>query len=356
MNSNGSLTGQFISQAKRNRAEDHRLDLEPARELQEQREHAAGWVLARELLRLVVDDDRQLRAAAGAVRHVDRERVRLRVVRSRRTPCTDDYDTTTYTAKQMVAWVKVAGPKLKAKGVKVIAPEGLGMDPRLEQPIGDGLARFHPSEQLRSAEVWVLREHHWQHDRLRSNLPRRQWLRLRPLAREGYDGVGCLRHLRRARVRLADRVRVAGRRQRWRAKQGGLADRDVRREVLAEEGPSTDINNGVVVAGWIHSALTVGEASAWLWWWYEAYYQNDNEGLAIIQGSSTVAKRYFTLGNYSKFVRPGYVAVDVVGNSNANVLISAYKGTDGTVVVVAVNKGTAAVTVPIAITAGRRRR
>ena len=83
-----------------------------------------------------------------------------------------------------------------------------------------------------------------------------------------------------------------------------------------------------------------------------AYYQNDNEGLAIIQGSSTIAKRYFTLGNYSKFVRPGYVAVDVTGNSNANVLISGYKGTDGTVVVVAVNKGTAAVTVPISITGG----
>ena len=97
---------------------------------------------------------------------------------------------------------------------------------------------------------------------------------------------------------------------------------------------------------------TVGEASAWLWWWYESYYQNDNEGLAIVQGSSTIAKRYFTLGNYSKFVRPGYVAVDVVGNSNANVLLSAYKGTDGTVVVVAVNKGTAAVTVPISITGG----
>src|SRR4029079_11114062 len=38
-------------------------------------------------------------------------------------PCTDDYDTTTYTAKQMVEFVKVAGPKIRAKGVKVIAPE-----------------------------------------------------------------------------------------------------------------------------------------------------------------------------------------------------------------------------------------
>ena len=139
---------------------------------------------------------------------------------------------------------------------------------------------------------------------------------------------------------------------------GGVRNKEVWQTEMSgvrywpEEGPITDIHNGVAVAGWIHSALTVGEASAWLWWWYEAYYQNDNEGLALIQGSSTIAKRYFTLGNYSKFVRPGYVAVDVVGNSNANVLLSAYKGTDGTVVVVAINKGTAAATVPISITGG----
>jgi O-glycosyl hydrolase len=139
---------------------------------------------------------------------------------------------------------------------------------------------------------------------------------------------------------------------------GGVRNKEVWQTEMSgvrhwpEEGPSTNIQNGVAVAGWIHSALTVGEASAWLWWWYESYYQNDNEGLAIIQGSSTVAKRYFTMGNYSKFVRPGYVAVDVTGNSNASVLLSAFKGTDGTVVVVAVNKGTAAATVPISITGG----
>ena len=139
---------------------------------------------------------------------------------------------------------------------------------------------------------------------------------------------------------------------------GGVRDKEIWQTEMSgvrywpEEGPSTTIQNGVAVAGWIHSALTVGEASAWLYWWYEAYYQNDNEGLALIQGSSTIAKRYFTMGNYSKFVRPGYVAVDVVGNSNANVLLSGYKSTDGKVVIVAINKGTAAVTMPISITGG----
>ena len=38
-------------------------------------------------------------------------------------PCTVDYDSMVYTAKEMVAFIKVLGPKLKAAGVKLIAPE-----------------------------------------------------------------------------------------------------------------------------------------------------------------------------------------------------------------------------------------
>src|SRR6187549_4302595 len=106
------------------------------------------------------------------------------------------------------------------------------MDPRLEQRIGHGLARFWPSAELGSAELWLLFEHA-HHDRLRSNVPRRQWLRLRPLAVEGRGRLEGLRYLRRARVRLANCLRVAGGRQRWQARQGGLADRNVRSEILA---------------------------------------------------------------------------------------------------------------------------
>lgn len=43
---------------------------------------------------------------------------------------------------------------------------------------------------------------------------------------------------------------------------------------------------------------------------------------------------------------------DISGAVPADVLLSAYKGTDGTVVVVAINKGAADATVPIAIAGG----
>jgi O-glycosyl hydrolase len=91
----------------------------------------------------------------------------------------------------------------------------------------------------------------------------------------------------------------------------------------------------------------VGEASAWLYWWYQT--SSDNEGLVLQSG--TMTKRCYTIGNYSKFVRPGYVMVDVTGNSNTNLLLSAFTGTGGTVIV-AINKSASAVSVPITITGG----
>jgi glucuronoarabinoxylan endo-1,4-beta-xylanase len=65
-----------------------------------------------------------------------------------------------------------------------------------------------------------------------------------------------------------------------------------------------------------------------------------------------LTKRCYTLGNYSKFVRPGYTRVDITGAVPADVLLSAYTGADNTVVVVAINKGTAAASVPITIAGG----
>jgi len=116
-----------------------------------------------------------------------------------------------------------------------------------------------------------------------------------------------------------------------------------------EQGPSSDISNGVAVAGWIHSALTVGEASAWVYWWYQAYNTDDNEGLLLKSGTDT--KRHYTLGNYSKFVRPNFVRVDATG-APAGVLISAFKGSGTALAIVAINKNSSAVSVPITISGG----
>jgi glucuronoarabinoxylan endo-1,4-beta-xylanase len=267
-------------------------------------------------------------------------------------PCTDDYDTTTFTAKQMVAWVKVAGPKLKAQGIKVIAPEAsewihawsnasatgslVASHPHSSDPLNCGCYSNTPSETGCAQTCLDGNGYDYGH-----------WMWKDQEAWKAFDIFGV--HEYDSQIAYAWPADVnAGKRDKevWQTEMSGVM-------YWPEQGPSTDINNGLAVAGWIHSALTVGEASAWLYWWYEAYYQDDNEGLALTKGGSTIAKRYYTLGNYSKFVRPDYVAVDVTGNSSTDVLLSAYKSpTDGTVVVVAINKGAAAATVPIGISGG----
>jgi glucuronoarabinoxylan endo-1,4-beta-xylanase len=103
----------------------------------------------------------------------------------------------------------------------------------------------------------------------------------------------------------------------------------------AQAGPSADIANGLAVAGWIHDAIVTGGASAWHYWWLISL-NADNEGL-LLQGGGTT-KRLYTMGNFSKFVRPGFVRIDVRGPVPSGVQITAYQSpTDGHVVVVAIN-------------------
>ncbi|MBN2192537.1 MAG: hypothetical protein JW751_06945 [Polyangiaceae bacterium] len=265
--------------------------------------------------------------------------------------CTDAYDTMTYTAKQMVAWVKVAGPKLKAKGIKVIAPEASEWIHVWGNASGTGsIVSSHPdSSDPHDCGCFAdapTNDGCAQHCLDGDGYDYGHWLWEDQTAWSAFDILGV--HEYDSQVAFP-----------WPADvNGGVRDREIWQTEMSgvmhwpEQGPSTDINNGVAVAEWIHSALTVGEASAWLYWWYEAYYQNDNEGLALVQNSSTIAKRYFTMGNYSKFVRPGFVAVDVTGPVPNDVLLSAYKSDEGAVVVVAINKGGAAAEVPITIAGG----
>jgi len=117
-----------------------------------------------------------------------------------------------------------------------------------------------------------------------------------------------------------------------------------------EAGPSTDIRNGIAVGGWIHDALTVGDASAWVWLWYRALASDVNEGLLLLDG--VVAKRMWVLGNYSRFVRPGFTRVEITGVLPDGVKPTAFVGPDGTVVVVVINAASAGVELPITIAGG----
>jgi glucuronoarabinoxylan endo-1,4-beta-xylanase len=272
-------------------------------------------------------------------------------------PCTNDYDSTEYTAKELVDWAKAAGKKLKeiSPGTLVIAPEvaewnhawsnlsatGSAVDaqPHSSDPRKCGCFAFgaNDTSQAANCSESCLNGDGYDYG---------HWLAKDPEAWAAFDIFGVHEYDSQTAFPWPSDV------------NGGMRNKEVwvtemsGRQYWPEQGPSTDIGNAVAIAGWIHSALTVGEASAWVWFFYESYFLNDNQGLGIVKGGSSLAMRYYALGNYSKFVRPGFVAVEVAGNSNPDLLLSAYKGQAGELVVVAVNRSTSDVTLPISVVGG----
>jgi glucuronoarabinoxylan endo-1,4-beta-xylanase len=92
-------------------------------------------------------------------------------------------------------------------------------------------------------------------------------------------------------------------------------------EVCLLTGSDSSITNGVYYAERIYLFLTQAQANAWHYWWLISLISDGNEGLLDNNGATT--KRLFTLGNYSRFVRPNYYRIGVSNTSAA--FISAYK-------------------------------
>jgi len=100
------------------------------------------------------------------------------------------------------------------------------------------------------------------------------------------------------------------------------------------------------VAALIHNALTVSNMNAWHYWWL---YDAHNGGLYDTT-NNVWAQRLWVMGNYSRFVRPGFKRVATSGTVPSGVLMTAYTNSaDGTVVVVAINNGSGTASLPIFI-------
>ncbi|MBQ9641669.1 MAG: xylanase [Bacteroidaceae bacterium] len=169
---------------------------------------------------------------------------------------------------------------------------------------------------------------------------------LRP-EEEGYETVGLYGY----RKRLAEALARVG--------------TDFWMTELCIMGNDTEIGGGspydftmktaLYVARVIHYDLTVAQARSWQWW--RAAGGNYRDGLIRMyregerQGgrghrmgtakANTVrdSKLMWALGNYSRFVRPGAVRLEVEGGDGNpyGVMLSAYRNTDGTQVFVIIN-------------------
>jgi glucuronoarabinoxylan endo-1,4-beta-xylanase len=88
----------------------------------------------------------------------------------------------------------------------------------------------------------------------------------------------------------------------------------------------------VEVAVNIHNGLVVGNLNAYIWWYIRRSY-------GPMKDSGAISKRGYMMAQFSKYVRPGAVRIDVTEQPANGVYISAFKNTDGKIIVVTVNNG-----------------
>jgi fibronectin type 3 domain-containing protein/O-glycosyl hydrolase len=94
------------------------------------------------------------------------------------------------------------------------------------------------------------------------------------------------------------------------------------------------MTSGLTYATQIYDYMTVAQANAWNYWWLISS-NNDNEGLLGEGGATT--KRLYTVGNYSKFIRPGFNRISETDDGDG-LEISTYKNiSTGQFVIVVVN-------------------
>ena len=129
-------------------------------------------------------------------------------------------------------------------------------------------------------------------------------------------------------------------------------------EIHGGGGFDFSMEEALYVARVMHYDLTVANARSWQWWraaggnykdgLIRMYLKGERTGGRRGQGRAMVkdnmvrdSKLMWTLGNFSRFVRPGAVRLEVDGSmSSDGLMLSAYRNTDGTLAIVAINYGT----------------
>ena len=118
-------------------------------------------------------------------------------------------------------------------------------------------------------------------------------------------------------------------------------------EVSSFEAFDPSMTNGLKWAKKINDWMTIANANAWHYWWL-IDGNGDNEALLGPSGQTT--KRLYVMGNYSKFVRPGYYRIGTSASPVAGVSVSAYKDpSTGKFAIVAINQNASAVTLDFAL-------
>jgi glucuronoarabinoxylan endo-1,4-beta-xylanase len=102
------------------------------------------------------------------------------------------------------------------------------------------------------------------------------------------------------------------------------------------------INDGLFWAERIHKWLTVAQLNAWVWHWVvtdKSWAKPWKAKIIETDGDNYIcARRLWTIGNFTRFIRPGYYRIECTAEPDSGVHTSAYKDTaSGKFLIVAVN-------------------
>jgi len=107
------------------------------------------------------------------------------------------------------------------------------------------------------------------------------------------------------------------------------------------------IAGAMQVAKEINDSMAVANYNAYVWWWVEDW-PAESFSFGLIDANANVKPTGAALGQYSKFIRPGYVRFNSTYNPSPNVFVTAYVGNNHHVIV-AINTGTTAVNQPFTL-------
>ncbi len=112
-------------------------------------------------------------------------------------------------------------------------------------------------------------------------------------------------------------------------------------EISNMNGNDPSITDGLKWAKEIHDFMTITQGNAWCYWWGACYKTYNGEGLIRMDMNAktyTVDKRLYTIGQFSRFIRPGWQRFSATANPVSGVYVTAYKDpSTGDFAVVAIN-------------------
>lgn len=198
--------------------------------------------------------------------------------------------TTSYSATQLATWIGTyLGPAMAPLGVKVMGPETQN---------ACGFTSYYSAIQSDAAA----------------------WSAVNILASHEY-GCGTL---------PSEPAIAAANKEYW--------ETEVDTGAASGDSPGDGIASALQTVTTMHNDLTKANLNAWHYWWL---YCSNSSGCLYDTGAKVWAKRLWAMGNYARFVRPGWKRVATSGTAPSGVLVSAYVNPQNNALsVVAINSNT----------------